>query len=444
MSGLNRLARQALEQRFPPLWVAGEVSNLRRPASGHLYFSLKDEGAQIACAMFRSRAQLMPFRLQDGMRVTARALVTIYETRGDFQLNVETLRAAGVGALFEAFTRLRDRLQRDGVFADERKRPLPRFPRGVAVVTSLQAAALTDVLAALSRRCPHLPVVILPAPVQGAGAAEAIAAAIESASRIGTCDVLIVARGGGSIEDLWSFNEEHVARAIAASPIPVITGIGHESDTTIADLAADRRAATPTAAAEIVSAGFAEARQHLAGFAVAMRQSMQRGLETRMQRVDLLARGLVRPMERLARLDLITGHLAERLRSAWQRRFARDGNELHMLGLRLVAERPDFGRAALRLAHLRKRLMVAHTHQLGGHQTAVAAIASHLDHLNPQAVLRRGYSIIRKGDGRIVHSRNQVAPAELLILTFGEGQAFARVTRDGEPPEPVARAGKPD
>lgn len=245
MSALNQLVRKALESSFPLLWVNGEISNLRRPASGHVYFALKDDNAQVDCVMFRGRAQLLPFRLQDGMRIEARALVTLYEARGGFQLNIETLRHAGIGALFEAFARLRGKLESEGLFAAERKLPLPRFPRRIGIVTSLQAAALHDVLAALKRRAPHLPVVIFPTLVQGEGAAEGIAEAIGIAAGRGACDVLIVARGGGSIEDLWAFNEETVARAIDACPIPVITGIGHETDTTIADFVADCRAATP-------------------------------------------------------------------------------------------------------------------------------------------------------------------------------------------------------
>jgi exodeoxyribonuclease VII large subunit len=275
VSALNRLARQALEQRFPLLWVSGEISNLRRPASGHVYFALKDENAQVDCVMFRNRSQLVPFRLQDGLRVEARALVTLYEARGGFQLGIETLRQAGIGALFEAFARLREKLEKEGLFAAERRLPLPRFPRRIGIVTSLQAAALRDVLAALERRARHLPVAIYPTLVQGEGAAAGIADAIRTAAERGECDLLIVARGGGSIEDLWAFNEEIVARAIDACPIPIVSGIGHETDTTIADLVADCRAATPTAAAELASAGWFEAQAELRRLANELRH--QRG-----------------------------------------------------------------------------------------------------------------------------------------------------------------------
>lgn len=444
VSALNRLARKAIEARFPLLWVAGEVSNLRRPASGHLYFSLKDEGAQVDCTMFRSRSQLAPFRLEDGMRIEARALATLYEPRGGFQLNVETLRPTGIGALYEAFARLRARLDREGLFAEASKRTLPRFPRRIGIVTSLQAAALADVLAALGRRSPHLPIAVFPAPVQGAGAAAAIAAAIATAAQSGACDVLLLVRGGGSIEDLWSFNEEAVARAIAACPIPVVAGIGHESDTTIADLVADRRAATPTAAAELVSAGYFEAQRNLPGLAAALRLAMRRGLEARMQRIDLLARSLVHPGERLARLRSVTDHLATRRLGAMQRRLSRAHAALQELRARLAAQRPEFGRTDLQLTHLQTRLQSAAARGIEVRRTALAAMAGHLAHLNPAAVLARGYSIVRKADGSIVLSGEQVASAELLLLTFAQGHAHARVVDAGVPARDIASAEKPD
>jgi exodeoxyribonuclease VII large subunit len=429
VSELNRLARQALESRFPLLWVSGEVSNLRRPASGHVYFALKDDSAQVDCVMFRNRAQLLPFRLQDGMHVEARALVTLYEARGGFQLNVEALRQAGIGALFAAFARLREKLEGEGLFAPERKLPLPRFPRRVGVVTSLQAAALRDILAALARRAPSLPVVIYPTLVQGDGAAASIAEAIAAAARRAECDVLIVARGGGSIEDLWAFNEEVVARAIDASPIPVITGIGHETDTTIADLVADCRAATPTAAAELASAGYVEAQGDLLRLAAAMRSEARRHLQERMQRVDLLARRLRHPGERLARLRAETAHLATRLDAGLRRRLGASAADLQRLAARLILRRPDLRHARRDLGELHARLRAAASSMLleTGHR--LDGLAASLAHLSPQAVLRRGYSLVRKADGSIVRSSAQLAEGDPLHLSFGEGAAEASVTR---------------
>ncbi|MBN3729183.1 exodeoxyribonuclease VII large subunit, partial [Burkholderia sp. Ac-20379] len=256
VSALNRAIGSMLERSFPLSWVSGEVSNFTRAASGHWYFSIKDKDAQMRCVMFRGRAQHAPFTPREGDRIEVRALVTMYEPRGEVQLSVEAVRRTGQGRLFEAFLKLKAQLESEGLFAPERKRPLPAHPRAIGIVTSLQAAALRDVLSTLARRAPHIPVVVYPAPVQGAGAAEKLTEMVETANarreRDGT-DVLIVCRGGGSIEDLWSFNDEALARAIAASELPVISGVGHETDFTIADFAADVRAPTPTGAAELVS-----------------------------------------------------------------------------------------------------------------------------------------------------------------------------------------------
>ncbi len=429
VSALNRLARQALEQRFPLLWVSGEISNLRRPASGHVYFALKDENAQVDCVMFRNRSQLVPFRLQDGLRVEARALVTLYEARGGFQLGIETLRQAGIGALFEAFARLREKLEKEGLFAAERRLPLPRFPRRIGIVTSLQAAALRDVLAALERRARHLPVAIYPTLVQGEGAAAGIADAIRTAAERGECDLLIVARGGGSIEDLWAFNEEIVARAIDACPIPIVSGIGHETDTTIADLVADCRAATPTAAAELASAGWFEAQAELRRLANELRHHMQRRLQERMQRVDLLARRLSHPGERLGRLRAETAHLASRLGSSLRQKIVACRTDMQGLETRLAVRRPDIRHAQRDLDELAGRVRAAAAVGLTQHRHRLQSLAASLGHLSPQAVLARGFSLVRKSDGSIVRSSAQLDDGDRLRLTFGEGEAEAQVTR---------------
>jgi exodeoxyribonuclease VII large subunit len=429
VSALNHMARQALENRFPLLWVSGEISNLRRPASGHLYFALKDESAQVDCVMFRGRAQLVPFRLQDGLRVEARALVTLYEARGGFQLNVEALRHAGIGALFEAFARLRERLEKEGLFAPERRQPLPRHPRRIGIVTSPQAAALRDILAALARRAPHLPLILYPTLVQGEGAAANIAEAIGRAAARAECDVLIVARGGGSIEDLWAFNEEAVARAIDACPIPVIAGIGHETDTTIADLAADCRAATPTAAAELASAGWFEAQAELSRLAEALGRQARRRLQEYMQRIDLLARRLVHPGERLGRLRAETAHLATRLAAGLRRRLGAASADLQRLESRLTRCRPEVRHARRDVSDLAARLGASIEGSLAQRQTLLSSLAASLEHLSPLAVLGRGYSLVRKTDGSIVRDARQLSVAEAVQLTFGSGAAEAQVTR---------------
>jgi len=429
VSGLNRLARQALESRFPLLWVSGEISNLRRPASGHIYFALKDEEAQVDCVMFRGRAQLIPFSVQDGMRVEARALVTIYEARGGFQLNVEALRHSGIGTLFEAFVRLRRKLEGEGLFAPQHKEPLPRFPRRIGVVTSLQAAALRDVLASLARRAPHVATVIYPTLVQGEGAAASISEAIAQASGRGECDVLIVARGGGSLEDMQAFNEEIVARAIDACTMPVITGIGHETDTTIADLVADCRAATPTAAAELASAGFFEAQSTLLRLATTLRVGMQRRLQEHMQRVDLLARRLIHPGERLGRLRAETAHLATRLGAGLRLRIGNNSTAVQRLEVRLHAGKPDLRQARKDLEFQTARMRAAVANVASLRKSRLDSLENNLSHLSPQAVLQRGYSLVRTQDGSIVRISSQLAPGDTLHLTFGTGGADAHVLR---------------
>ncbi|MGH6629136.1 MAG: exodeoxyribonuclease VII large subunit, partial [Burkholderiales bacterium] len=299
VSALNRSVRDLLEHRLPLVWVGGELSNFTEARSGHLYFSLKDDQAQVRCVMFRSRGMLLDWRPGDGTKVEVRALVTLYEQRGEFQLNVEFMRPAGLGALYEAFLRLRDRLEREGLFDSTLKRPLPAYPRTIGVVTSPGAAALRDVLTTLRRRNPSVPVILYPASVQGEGAPAEVVRALLTAGRRAECDVLILCRGGGSIEDLWAFNDERVARAVRACPIPVVVGVGHETDFTIADFAADVRAPTPTAAAELVSPPRADLLARLDLLVERLQRRVRRDLEVRMQLLDHVCRRLVHPGRRL-------------------------------------------------------------------------------------------------------------------------------------------------
>ena len=385
---LNRIARELLERSLPLTWVAGEVSNFKRYESGHCYFTLKDGAAQVDCVMFRHRAQLAGWLPQDGLRVEVRALATLYEARGKFQLNVEAMRRAGLGALYEAFERLKAKLGQEGLFDPERKRPLPPFPRAVGIVTSPQAAALRDVLTTLAKRMPRLPVILYPTPVQGEGAGQRIAAAIGLAGARGDCDVLILCRGGGSMEDLWAFNEESVARAVRASAVPVVTGIGHETDFTIADFAADARAPTPTAAAALASPARDELARALAQDARRLLRAARRQLEARMQGVDLLSRRLIHPGERIRNQLGELRHLAIRLVAAWARRRDAIGSQARELG-------------------------------------------AQLKHLNPRSVLERGYSITETAAGSIVRDASRLAIGEDVTITFAKGRAGARVSRKG-------------
>lgn len=427
VSALNRLAREMLEQTLPLNWIAGEISNLTRAASGHWYFSLKDAGAQVRCVMFRGRNQFIDWQPDNGMQVEVRATPTLYEARGEFQLQVDTLRRAGLGALFEAFEQLKTRLEREGLFDPARKRSLPVFPQRIGVVTSLHAAALRDVLTTLQRRMPGLPVVLYPTPVQGAQAAAQIVAALQSAYRRAECNVLILCRGGGSIEDMWPFNEEIVARTIAASPIPIVCGIGHETDFTIADFVADARAPTPTAAAELASPSRTDLIRRLALDQTRLLRVARHRLDNHSQQLDYLARRLVHPGRRLEARQAALGHVARRLRSAMASALERRHWHHTTLARRLQQASPDFtvwqAAHAARAAALVRAIhwQLAHSHQ------ETARLASHLTHLNPEAVLARGYSIVQNEQGDIIYDSEQIRIDESLNIRFARGHTQVKV-----------------
>ena len=433
VSELNRAARRALEENFPLLWIAGEVSGFVRHGSGHCYFTLKDREAQVSCVMFRQRAALLGFLPRNGERVEVLAFVTLYEPRGQFQLNVETLRRGGLGALFEAFERLKAKLQGEGLFDAARKRPLPRFARAVGVVTSREGAALRDFLSTLARRMPGIAVRVYPTPVQGEGAATRIAVALRIAGERAECDVLVVCRGGGSIEDLWAFNDEAVARAIAASPIPVVSGVGHETDFTIADFVADVRAPTPTAAAELVSPSRAELAERLGEHGRRLARSVRRWLEQRMQQVDYLGRRLMSPAELLRHRRSHLAHLASRLRAAEAASRAASAHRVALAARRHAAVLPGVAGLAARVDTLRHRLATSAHRGLERRGDGVGRLAAQLAHLNPAAVLARGYSITRREDGSIVRAAADVQVDERLALTFAQGGAQVRVEEQSGP-----------
>jgi exodeoxyribonuclease VII large subunit len=389
VSELLRSVREVLERRFPLAWIGGEISNFRPASSGHWYFTLKDETAQVDCVMFRGRASALDWEPAEGMRVEARALVTLYEPRGRFQLNVESMRRAGLGPLYERFLKLKAKLEGEGLFDPKAKRPIPEHPRQIGILTSLQAAALRDVLTTLRRRNPSIPVIVYPVPVQGEGAAAKIAQMLATANARAECDVLLLVRGGGSIEDLWQFNEEAVARAIRASKIPVVVGVGHETDVTIADFAADWRAPTPTAAAEMVSPSRDELLARVGELAQRASREALRRIEYAMQTVDALARRLVHPRERLRTSRQLLVQLAARLASA-------------------TARRIDYFDAQI------ERFM--------------ASLAS----LNPSAVLERGYSLTRNAQGEVVRDAARVAEGERVTTTLSRGWFESEVRKKGQ------------
>ncbi|MEO5702011.1 MAG: exodeoxyribonuclease VII large subunit [Casimicrobiaceae bacterium] len=428
VSTLVSSARLLLERHLGLAWISGEISSFSRAASGHCYFNLKDAKAQVRCVFFRNKAQFIRFALRDGVQVELRATPTIYEARGEFQLNVETMRQAGVGQLYERFAELKARLEAAGWFRSERKRPLPGHPARVGIVTSLAAAALRDVLTTLRRRLPSLAVIIYPAAVQGASAAGELAAAIATANSRAEVDVLIVCRGGGSIEDLWPFNEEGVARAIFLSSLPVVSGVGHETDFTIADFVADARAPTPTAAATLVAPDGVALGRALAVHARRWSGGVVRGLETRMQRLDAAARRLVHPAARLAQQERALADLAHRLARCHAHR-ARTWNErlgrVHQAFARRLA-RPLPQCVAVEQA--RDQFLRSSRARLDSLGRRFEVLEQSLQHLGPAAVLARGYAIVARADGRIVTEMTEVAVGDDVKLTLARGSASARIT----------------
>ena len=428
---LNRLARTAIERGVPLVWVAGEISNFKRYDSGHCYFTLKDEAAQVDAVMFRHKAQHLDWQPENGMQVEVRATATVYEARGKFQLAVDAMRRAGLGALYAAFEKLKARLEKEGLFDGDIKRELPPFPHTVGVVTSPQGAALRDVITALRRRMPGISVIIYPTPVQGEGAGAKIAEAIALAGSRAECDVLIVCRGGGSIEDLWAFNEEVVARAIHDCPLPVVSGVGHETDFTIADFAADLRAPTPTAAAELVSPDGAKLRHDVMLLGQQVSRIFARGVEDRMQRLDYLSRRLTHPGERIRSQVIHLQHLGSRLRGEWRRGAEEQSWALRDAAQRLRAAAPDMAMLIQRQQELARRLRGAGREHMTSAGERMTGIRSHLLHLNPQRVLERGYSITETADGTIVRDSAQLMAEQELKVTLAKGWAGVRVKRTG-------------
>jgi len=423
VSALNQAVARMLERNFPLTWVSGEVSNFTRAASGHWYFTLKDDAAQVRAVMFKGRAQHAGFTPREGDKVEVRALVTLYAPRGDYQLNVEAIRRAGAGNLYEAFLRLKEKLNAEGLFDPAHKRPIPQFVTCIGVVTSLQAAALRDILTALARRAPHVRVVLYPTPVQGEGAAEKIARAINTASARAECDVLLVCRGGGSIEDLWSFNDEGVARAIAAATMPVISGVGHETDVTIADFTADLRAATPTAAAELATIPRDDWLSTLGGHANDMTRALRRQLGEAGQTLDWLTRRLVSPATTISHERLKLQSLQTRLMHATKIPLRQSHYALLNLRTRLSAQLPDTRRSRTRLLEQARRLGSALTVQNKQDRLTLSALNAQLELLNPQRTLERGYAIVTDAKGSVLRTPKELHPRQIITLQLAEGSA---------------------
>jgi len=409
VSALLLAVSDTLAARFSSVVVRGELSGFTRAASGHCYFSLKDaDGAPalVRCAMFRRAAALLDFQPADGQRVELRGRIAVYEARGELQMVVESLQRQGAGSLYEEFLRLRARLAAQGLFDEDRRRAIVPFPRAIGVVTSLGAAALHDVLTALRRRAPQVQVIVYPCLVQGAEAPRTIVEALSEAAARREVDTLLLVRGGGSLEDLWSFNDERVVRAVAASPIPLICGVGHETDITLSDLAADLRAPTPTAAAELAAPAAVELQARLDATARALTRSAHRVLDRQGQRLDLLAQRAGRPAAVLAAQGHQLDGLARRMSAALQRRT--DG-------------------ASMTLTPLAQRLQRSARIGLSRRVDALDALAARLTQAHPQQVLERGYAWVVGADGRpVMHARDLVA-GDAIEAVFADGRAGATV-----------------
>ncbi len=431
-SQLNALARDLLEGSFAQVWVEGEISNFSRPASGHLYFTLKDERAQVRCAMFRQKAMYLRFAPADGAQVLARGRLTLYEARGDYQLVLEHLEEAGEGALRRAFEELKARLAAEGLFAADRKRALPRFVRRLGLLTSPRGAAVRDVLSVLARRFPLLDVEIVPVPVQGDGAAAIIRAQLEAAQRSGRYDLLLLTRGGGSLEDLWCFNDEALARAIAASAVPVLSAVGHEIDFTLADFAADLRAATPSAAAELLVPERVELQSRLGQFRHRLQVAQQRMQRQRMQRADqaFLRLQNLHPQRQLERGAHRLDTLRRRLDIALQPSLSGGVARLRDAARRLERQHP-----ALRLQLQRHRLATLAQRQQAALRGALEQRVGRLRELvrtlasvSPLATLARGYAIVqRPGSGLVIKSSADVNLGEQLDARLAKGRLRLRV-----------------
>lgn len=448
VSELNRDARQLLETSFPFLYVEGEISNLAQPSSGHWYFTLKDDRAQVRCAMFRNRNHMVRFKPRNGMQIIVRGRISLYENRGEFQLIAEFLEEAGDGALRRAFEKLKNALQAEGLFSEDRKRPVPSLPNHIAIITSPTGAAIRDVLTIMGRRFPGIHATVIPVQVQGEESVRQIVDALELANRYAAdpFDLILLTRGGGSLEDLWSFNTEPVARAVAVSRLPVVCAVGHESDVSIADFVADLRAPTPSAAAELITPDRETWLEAVGQVGRRLVQATLAGLSRHQQEISHLSRRLRHPSNRLdelaQRLDDLKkrlviqgrgqltgyrfGELERRLEAATSRRISNLENRVRSLRLRSPETIITANRT--RLNNLNEKLQKAVSYSLTGKQTKLIAVTEKLDALSPLSTLKRGYAIVEK-DEHVVVDAGELSPGDRITGRLMKGTFEADVTR---------------
>jgi exodeoxyribonuclease VII large subunit len=433
-SQLNTLARDLLEGAFPAIWVEGELSGISRPASGHLYFCLKDARAQVRCAMFRPKSSWLKFQPREGLRVLARGRLTLYEARGDYQLVLDHMEEAGEGALRRALEELKAKLAAEGLFDAARKRPLPAFPRRIGLLTSPSGAVVRDVLSVLARRLPLAEIDVLPVPVQGATAAAQVRGMLARAIQSERYDVLLIARGGGSLEDLWAFNDEQLARAIAASPVPVVSAIGHETDFSLSDFAADLRAPTPSVAAELLVPDRIDLRARLGGYSRALASAHDNRHRQASQRADRawLRLQALHPQARFVLLRRREAELKQRMDASLLRALEQRIARLRHAGAVLRGSRPERRLAQLRerLSALRGRPQSAVARQLQHEALRLRSLARSLETVSPLATVARGYAILRREDGRIVRGTADAPVGTALDATVADGLLKLRVEGD--------------
>ena len=433
VSGLNSAVARLLEQEFAWVWVEGEISNLATPASGHIYFTLKDAGAQVRCAMFRGRNRELKFRPENGSQVVVRCKVSLYEARGDYQLIVDRMEQAGAGALQQKFEELKQKLAAEGLFSEAGKQSLPEVPACIGVITSRTGAAIRDVLSVIERRFPSVPVKLFPVPVQGEESAPAICHALELAQQYGACDVLLLVRGGGSLEDLWSFNEESVARAIFNCSIPVVSGVGHEVDITIADFVADHRAATPTAAAETVTPDQQAWMQTLDWYQSRLQQLAGEKITRAGERLSWLRTRLTQqhPLANLQRLGQRVNDIDKRMRMTMDYKIRAASDRMQHLHTRLLSCSPAISIRNYRnnIERLQQQAQFHIRSAVEQRKSHLSTLASTLNAISPLQTLSRGYSITSNADGQAITNTDSVSQNELINTRLHSGQLISRIEK---------------
>ena len=431
VSQLNSEVRDLIESSYPSIWVEGEISNLARPASGHIYFSLKDESAQVRCAMFRMSNRLLKFKPENGTQVLVRARVSLYEARGDFQIIADYMEESGDGLLRKKFEALKLKLSEEGLFDTEHKKDIPALPSQIGIITSPSGAAVRDIVSVLKRRFPSIPLVIYPIPVQGDDAPPAIIRMIAKANQRNECDVLILSRGGGSLEDLWAFNDEKVARAIYASKIPIVCGVGHEIDYTIADFVADVRAPTPSAAAELVSPDRNEWISTITQTGTRLAKLIAQKLTYANQRIDWLSKRIIHPQQRIERIAQRVDEMEQRLQHVYRIRQQNYLARLTSLQTRLQQCNPGHRVEKLLIKQdaLQARMKNAIGRQLEQRQHRLKSLSRALDAVSPLATLGRGYAIVKSSTGTIVKDSKQLKIGEEITTQLKQGTVNSTVTR---------------